>query len=828
MKHLSPIINNLFVFSILFSMLALLPIHPAHAGSTKMPDTKDSIMFIENVGQFNDNALFQVRGSEGTLWLAEDALWVTVLDSQTSADNESPAKGINIKLSFPGSNPHPLLEPFNRFDTHVSFLIGSIVENWYPDVPVWGGVRYRDLYPGVDLEITGANGQLVQRMVSRDQKYLERVHLSVEGAGGMTLDGNSLLLETLVGEYHLPLLQVSGTTGGKLSSPSIDGNLVSSPFSNPHVDSENTSLRTGANDLIYSTFLGGTNDDQGYAIAVDSSGAAYVTGSSTSSDFPTNTGSFDPSHNGYSDAFVVKLNASGSALDYATFLGGIGEDKGNDISVDTSGAAYVTGYTGSSDFPYTVGAYDENFNGGAFDAFLVKLSTDGSALSYATFLGGSGEDKGNDIAIDIGGFAYVTGQTGSSGFSTPGAYDESYNGGTSDAFVAKLNTSGSALVYATYLGGSGEEYGNGIDIDTGGKVYVIGDTNSTDFPVTTGGFDTSFNGGNSDAFVIKLSSDGSALSYATYIGGNSPDFGNDIAINSTGGVFVTGTTNSNNFPITPWGFDVSYNGYTDVYLLKLNTISSTLDYATYMGEVNEDNGNGITVDANGFVYSTGKTCSPAFPTTVGAYDVSYNPGCDAFVLKLSPSIPISATFRSTGLHDGWILESSENSKVGGTFNSTYATLNLGDNAQKKQFRAVLSFNTASLPNNAVIIKATLKLKRQGVVGGINPITTFQGFMVDIKKGAFGMPWLQATDWQTAASKTYGPFTPALAGGWYNINLTNAKVYINKFATNSGLTQIRLRFKLDDNNNGLPNYLRLYSGNAGVTSSPRLVIEYYVP
>jgi hypothetical protein len=191
--------------------------------------------------------------------------------------------------------------------------------------------------------------------------------------------------------------------------------------------------------------------------------------------------------------------------------------------------------------------------------------------------------------------------------------------------------------------------------------------------------------------------------------------------------------------------------------------------------------------------------------------------------------PTTVLFQSTGTQDGWILESGENTTKGGTLNSSATTFNLGDNATRKQYRGILSFNTGpNLPNNAVITKITLKLKKSGITGGGNPVTTFQGIMVDIKKGAFGTAVLQTADFQTAASKSYGPFKPAVAGGWYSLNLTNAKAYINKLATNSGLTQLRLRFKLDDNNDTIANILSIFSGNAGASSRPQLIVEYYIP
>ena len=187
------------------------------------------------------------------------------------------------------------------------------------------------------------------------------------------------------------------------------------------------------------------------------------------------------------------------------------------------------------------------------------------------------------------------------------------------------------------------------------------------------------------------------------------------------------------------------------------------------------------------------------------------------------------TFNSAAAQDGWILESSETSSIGGTLNSTATTFNLGDNALRKQYRSLLSFSTTSLPDTAVITAVTLKVKKQGITGSGNPVEILQGFMVDVKKGFFGTAaGLQTADFQTAASKTVGPFSGTLLSGWYSIDITGAKAYINKLTANNGLTQIRLRFKLDDNNNAIANYLSLYSGNAAAAARPQLVITYYVP
>jgi hypothetical protein len=571
------------------------------------------VMFIENVGQFAPSTSptgtgqagtrFQVRGGDRTIWLAEDAIWVTVLEQggkETSRQVDKEAlpihnprseienqKGVNLKLSFVGANPHPRLEPFNRLDTRVSYFIGNDPDKWRPDVPTWGGVRYVDLYPGIDLEIASENGQTTQRIVAHSNANPSVVRLQVEGADALTLDGNRLRLTTAVGEFSLPLLQVTDAT---LACPTLSGNQVAMPFASPIPNLQSISntqslipnSESGASDLLYSTFLGGSYDDYGNTIAVDGSGAAYITGWTNSSDFPTTPGAFGMTYNGgYSDAFVVKLNAAGSTLAYATFLGGSCYDFGYAIAVDESGVAYVTGLTGSYDFPTTPGTFDTGYNGGANDAFVVKLNAAGSTLAYATFLGGSSSDEGHAIAVDGSGAAYITGWTYSSDFpTTPSAFDTTFSGG--DAFVVKLNAAGSTLAYATFLGGSNDELGDGIAVDGSGAAYVTGYTYSSDFPTTPGAFDTTHNG-NHDAFMAKLNAAGSALAYATFLGGSSSDDGHAIAVDGAGAAYVTGYTYSSDFPTTPGAFDTTYNGNYDAFVVKLNAAGSALAYATFLG-----------------------------------------------------------------------------------------------------------------------------------------------------------------------------------------------------------------------------------------------------
>jgi hypothetical protein len=429
-----------------------------------------------------------------------------------------------------------------------------------------------------------------------------------------------------------------------------------------------TKLNATGTALVYSTFLGGSRDfggggsgqagsgeDEGLGIAVDAAGNAYVTGLTESRDFPTTPGAFDTTDNGFRDAFVTKLNATGTALVYSTFLGGSDGEEGRGIAVDTAGSAYVTGVTASADFPTTPGAFATTLNGGS-DAFVTKLNAAGTALVYSTFLGGSGSEgvigfiaQSGGIAVDAAGNAYVTGTTPSADFpTTPGAFDTTFNG-LLDAFVTKLNAAGSALVYSTFLGGSSQEDGVGIAVDAAGNAYVTGNTASVDFPTTPGAFDTTFNGG-SDAFVTKLNAAGTALVYSTFLGGSGAEgvLGGSIAVDSAGNAYVTGFTSSADFPTTPGAFGTTLNGAGDAFVTKLDATGTALVYSIFLGGSGLEEGGAIALDPAGNAYVTGLTSSADFPTTPGAFDTTYNGAVDAFVTKLAENPTTEAQCKNGG------------------------------------------------------------------------------------------------------------------------------------------------------------------------------------
>ncbi|MGO9095951.1 MAG: SBBP repeat-containing protein, partial [Bryobacteraceae bacterium] len=301
-------------------------------------------------------------------------------------------------------------------------------------------------------------------------------------------------------------------------------------------------------------------------------GYVYVTGTTSSIDFPATVGAFQTGNQGGEDAYVTKLNpnAYGAAsLVYSTYLGGIGDEEGLGLAVDSSHSAYATGVTQSANFPWTAGSYQSPSSGGQ-DAFLVKVNPAGSLLTYSARLSGSGDDAGWGVAVDSQGNAYVAGQTSSLDFPvTPGAYQTAAHSVNNQAFVSKLNPTGSSLIYSTYLGGSGADIPFGMALDSGGDVYLTGITSSTDFPTTAGALSTSLSGA-SDGFVSQLNGTGASLLYSTYLGGSGVDQGDQIALDPNGGAYITGYASSSNFPVGPGSFQTTLRGAADAFIVKMN------------------------------------------------------------------------------------------------------------------------------------------------------------------------------------------------------------------------------------------------------------------
>jgi hypothetical protein len=674
------------------------------------------LSFEPNRGQTDPQVKFLSRGPGYTLFLTATDAVLSLEGPRTSIANQrtesNPVRSVArapkvtsqhtaVRMRVVGANARARVFGREQLPGNVNYFHGNDPTRWRTGIPTYAQVNYDDVYPGIDLVYYGNQRQLEYDFIVAPGADPRAIALTFEGADGLKVDAEgNLLLQ--IGDAQLtqraPYIYqeiggVKESVAGRFSvSEARTGSHPSSRLaaSDAHV----VRFDVGPYDtrrplvidpvLAYSTYLGGTLRDEGFAIAVGDDGSAYVTGSTTSSSFPTTPGAFDTTANGGSDAFVTKLNADGATLVYSTYLGGGNDDVGYGIALDSAGNAYVTGFTASNGFPTTAGAFDRT-RGGPYDGFVTKLSADGQALVYSTFLGGNQtlaqEERGSGIAVDGTGSAYVTGVTPSSDFpTTPGAFDTTHNGNY-DAFLTKIAPTGATLDYSSYLGGTSVDRAHGIAVDATGNAYVTGLTQSSDYPTTPGAFDTTHNL-HADAFVAKVQANGAALAYSTYLGGFASDFGYGIAVDNTGIAYVTGATFSSNFPTTPGAFDTTLGGnasVSDAFVTKLAASGASLAYSTFLGGANSDQSHAIAVDDSGAASVVGSTNSDDFPTTPGAFDTTFGGGIfDAFVTTLESTGAALAysTYLGAGGHEeafGVAIDISGSAYVTGYTESGFPT-----------------------------------------------------------------------------------------------------------------------------------------------------------
>ena len=607
-----------------------------------------------------------------------------------------------------------------RLPGNANYFIGNDPSKWRTGVPTYSKVRYRSVYPGVDLVYYGNQSQLEYDFVVFPGADPRPIRLRLSGVKELRLEPDGDLLVAAADgalTFHKPVmyqliegqqkavegsfaLLANHSVGFKLGSYDRDKPLVIDPV------------------LVYSTYLGGSGifdeGDGANAVAVDTEGNVYVTGYTYSTDFPVTTGAIQTTNNGETNqykpnnAFITKLNSTATALVYSTYLGGSGAasyfgDTANAIAIDGSGSAYVAGQTYSTNFPVTEGAFQTvnhaaASTGQASNGFITKLNPTGSGLVYSTYLGGSQNEDGevegvNGLAVDSSGNVYVAGTTGSSDFPImQGSFQTSYTPAASNAFVTKLNATGSDLIYSTFLGGNIGSFGLAIALDSSNDAYVTGSSFSTNFPVTQGAYQPTNHFSayqTADAFVTKLNPTGSALVYSTYLGGSGGssggDSGNAIVVDGSGNVYVAGNTNSSNFPTTSGAFQTAepaagvYNGSGhNAFVTKLNPTGTGLVYSTYLGggglgdtgggEYSGDSASGLAVDSSGSVYVVGETQSFNFPLTTGAMVTTLpSTGGSGFVTKLNPSGSalvyssyLDASYKGSNNAAGLALDSADN------------------------------------------------------------------------------------------------------------------------------------------------------------------------
>jgi hypothetical protein len=631
--------------------------------------------FEANRGQTDRAVRFLARGSGYTLFLTPEEA-VLSLRRNSNMSGTAGQKDV-VRLSLAGAAAAPAMFGDEPMATRSHYLTNSTAGDWTTNVPSYGRVTYRSVYPGIDWVFYGNQRQLEYDFVVAPGADPEAIRLSYEGIKQLHLDQNgNLVLDVPGGQLIQRAPYVYQEINGRR-------HVVTGSYT---LDEQNrVGFRVGSYQagrpliidpvLVYIQPLGGSGYDAGSDIAIDAAGNAYIVGATDSVNFPVRN-AFQPNDNPDYDAFVAKLNPAGSQIVYSTYLGGNGYDWGDGIAVDTAGNAYVVGHTTSTNFP-TLNAFQPTRSGPG-DAFVVKLGATGSSLIYATYLGGKDLDEAYAIALDANRNAYVTGMTRSGNFPTHNAYQPAHaNPGANDAFVTKLSATGSTLAYSTFLGGNGADSGRGIALDAGRNAYITGETSSTTFP--TRNPLQGANEGESDAFVTKLNAAGSNLVYSTYLGGEGHDASNDIALDTDRNAYITGRTDSVHFPVEN-PLSSLPGGMTDGFVSKINTAGSALVYSTYLGGLDEDRANGIAVDTARNAYVTGHTSSLNFPT-VPCQENNCLPVIhgNAFVVKLVPTgSELSYAFFISGMSDaegfGIAVNSAGNAFVTGVMPEQY-TLN---------------------------------------------------------------------------------------------------------------------------------------------------------
>ena len=664
--------------TLVIAPVALADTSPAASG---MNWARLPLRFEANVGQTDDQVELFCRGSRSVLFATESGLVLKLGEPGT-------VEALKLEL-VGGSATRPTGE--EPLSVRSSYFVGEPAR-WRSEVPSYARIRYRQPVPGVDLVVYGRDQQLEYDLYVAPGVDPGTIQLRLRGAHELALDGSgNLVLTTPLGRevVHQTPFAYQVLDGARQQVACVysidDGHLVrfelgpydssqplvidpvltwatylgagdqdighdiavddagnvyvvgwtlseDFPLEGPiqsEVDSFDAfiaKINPDGDELIYSTLLGGSANDHALSIAVDQMGAAYVAGATYSTDFPT-VSAVQAARGGNADAWVAKIDPTGSELVYSTYLGGTGKDWSHGVAVDSGGRVIVAGETASDGFP--VASALQGARGGGIDGFVTRLTASGS-LSYSTFVGGRSNDFATGVAVDPSGAAYVAGYSASDDFpTTTGAYQRDAQGGD-DVFVAKLQASGSSFAYSTLIGTPSDDRAFAVAVDSQGRAVVTGQTYSSFYPTASPA--QAERGGKWDAIVTRLSASGGALSYSTFFGGSEADQGNDVTVDSTDAIVITGSTESTDLAINNAHQEQLAGGF-DAFVAAFDGESGQLGHASFIGGSSDDEGNGVATTTNGDILVIGTTESSDFPTAAALQEA---PGDlpDAFIVKV--------------------------------------------------------------------------------------------------------------------------------------------------------------------------------------------------
>lgn len=594
----------------------------------KMP-----LSFTESTGQFAFNNSYIAQGNDATIYLSNKGITFLLSRLKENSKNYKEQRKVEkrlknevsateleycfLNLTYENSNVSANTSAENLLTYKTNYFIGNNPSNWRANVKSYSNIRVKDIYEGIDLIYYGNREHLKYDFIIREGYNPEQIVLTYEGAKKISLlENGDLQVQTRLGN----LIEKKPVAYQEINGENIRVN-IQYEILGPEKENSFT-FKIGEYNKGYQLVIdpeidytliigksGWSNYNTARAVYADEMGFAYITGCTHASYFPTTPGAFDTTFNGGYDAFIAKVNQDGSDYVYSTYIGGTGSmshgdgegyDFAMDIAVDNFGNSYITGYTNSTDFPTTIGAYDESYNGNGWitDVFVCKLNSTGDNLLFSTYIGEQAEAYGIDI--DSNKNVYITGTADQYHDypTTSGAYKVQSSGGYYEVFVTKLNSTGSDLTYSTLIG---DGHARDICVDNNGNAYFTGHTFSTDFPTTEGAFDREYSG-EMDVFITKLNSNGTALISSTLIGSDDYDSGESICIDQFENIYVTGETWSLDFPVSNNAFHTTLENSSDAIVCKFSSDCKFLVYSTYL---NASSGQGIALDDNGLAYITG-------------------------------------------------------------------------------------------------------------------------------------------------------------------------------------------------------------------------------